>query len=442
VKARRGWRETVEPGIYRTHRVACDSSADQKPGRRCGCPFQVKVPGLTPGSTRMVTVAGSITQARTERRRLMADGRPEPVVVVEPTSLNEFAAHYLRARSAVLSSAAIYSTEESYRLRVAPAFGHLEISEITRERLESWMADLVATASSRRMVTKSVEAIRVILAAAVEWGRIPANPAARLRLPPSDSHTEQAVERVLTLEQLRLLASAGATDRRQEALIRVAGEAGLRRGELIGLRWSDIDFPARRINVRRSVWQERTGPRKGEKSEKSTKGRRRRAVAISGDLARLLADLYAESVVERGRPAEGPVWPGRDGEHMAADTPTQIVERAQDRCGLVENPRPRPKGERPRPLVTLHGLRHTAGSIALAAGVPLIVVSRQLGHSNPQITATVYAHLLSDSQLDDVAAVFEARTSVDAVGGLAATSAVEAAASLPEATLDRGADRE
>lgn len=410
--ARRGWRETVEPGIYRTHRVACESSKDKKVGRRCGCPYQAKVPGHAPGTTRMVKVEGSIVRVRAERRRLMADGRPAPVRVVEPTTLDEFTAHYLRARSAVLSSAAIYSTEESYRLRVAPAFGTMQLSEITRERLEEWVAHLVATASSRRMVTKSVEAIRVILAAAVEWGRIPSNPAVRLRVPVVESHIEQRAERVLTLDQLRFLANEGATDRRQEALIRVAGEGGLRRGELIGLRWSDIDFPAKRINVRRSVWQERNGSKKGQKSEKSTKGRRRRAVAISSDLARLLADLYAESVVERGRPAEGLVWPGKDGQHMAADTPTQIVERAQDRCGLVENPKPRPSGQRARPFVTLHGLRHTAGSIALAAGVPLIVVSRQLGHSNPQITATVYAHLLSDTQLDDVAAVFGASAPV------------------------------
>jgi integrase len=407
MSARRGWRERVEPGVYRVHRLACTSSQDEKSGRRCGCPYSVKVPGHAPGTTRMVKVEGSISEARAERRRLMAEGRPKVVVAVEPSTLDEFAAHYLRARSAVLSSAAIYSTEESYRLRVSPTFGSMLLTEITRERLEAWMADLVATATSRRMVTKSVEAIRVILAAAVEWGRIPSNPAMRLRLPPSETHTEQKAERVLTLEQLRHLAAEGATDRRQETLIRVAGEAGLRRGELIGLRWPDVDLAARRIHVRRSVWQERSGPRKGEKVEKSTKGRRRRAVAVSADLARLLADFYAESVVERGRPAEGLVWPGRDGDHMAADTPTQIIERAQDRCGLVENPKPRPKGERPRPLVTLHGLRHTAGSIALAAGVPLIVVSRQLGHSNPQITATVYAHLLSDSQLDDVAAVFD-----------------------------------
>lgn len=404
---RRGWRETVEPGIYRSHRLACESSRDQKPGRRCGCPLQIKVPGLHVGTTRMLTVKGSITEARAERRRLMAAGRPEPEAVAEPSTLDEFTAHYLRARSAVLSPAAIYSTEESYRLRVSPAFGHMQLADITRERLEAWVANLIASAPSRRMVTKSIEAIRVILGAAVEWGRIPANPAVRLRLPAEDSHEEQAVERVLTLEQLRLLADRGATSRAQATLIRVAGEAGLRRGELIGLRWPDLDLPNRRINVRRSVWQHRNGPRKGEKIEKPTKGRRRRSVAVSESLSRLLADFYAEAVVEHGVSAEGFVWPGRDGGPMAADTPTQTIERAQDRCGLVENPKPRPKGERPRCLVTLHGLRHTAGSIALAAGVPLIVVSRQLGHSNPQITATVYAHLLSDSQLDDVAAVFE-----------------------------------
>lgn len=403
---RRGWRERIEAGIYRSHRLGCESSTDEKPGRRCGCPFQIKVPGLAVGTTRTVTVAGKITDARSERRRLMAAGRPEPEAVVAPTTLDEFTAHYLRARSAVLSPAAIYSTEESYRLRVSPTFGRMQLTDITRERLEAWVADLSATASSRRMVTKSVAAIRVILAAAVEWERIPANPAVRLRLPAADTHEEQAAERVLTLDQLRLLATEGATGRAQETLIRVAGEAGLRRGELIGLRWPDVDLPNRRLHVRRSIWQERNGPRKGERIEKPTKGRKRRSVAVSESLARLLADFYAESVVEHGDSAQGFVWPGRNGQPMAADTPTQIIERAQDRCGLVENPKPRTKGARPRCLVTLHGLRHTAGSIALAAGVPLIVVSRQLGHSNPQITATIYAHLLSDSQLDDVAAVF------------------------------------
>lgn len=102
------------------------------------------------------------------------------------------------------------------------------------------MADLIAAASSRRM-TKSLEAIRVILAAVVDRGHIHTNPAQRLGASRDEPHAEQEAERVPTLEQLRRLATEGATGRRPEALICVAGEGGLRRGEPVGLRWSDID---------------------------------------------------------------------------------------------------------------------------------------------------------------------------------------------------------
>src|SRR5438128_5220357 len=75
---RRGWRETAERGLYRAHRLACPSSRDRKPGRRCGCPWELAVPGSAPGSTRIVTFTGTISQARMERRRLLVEGRPDP----------------------------------------------------------------------------------------------------------------------------------------------------------------------------------------------------------------------------------------------------------------------------------------------------------------------------------------------------------------------------
>lgn len=69
-------------------------------------------------------------------------------------------------------------------------------------------------------------------------------------------------------------------------------------------------------------------------------------------------------------------------------------------------------------IVTFHGLRHTAASIMLGRGVPLLVVSRQLGHANPHITATVYAHLLADEQLDAAAAAFDEPASPTGAGAL------------------------
>jgi integrase len=109
------------------------------------------------------------------------------------------------------------------------------------------------------------------------------------------------------------------------------------------------------------------------------------------------------------------LWHGKDGGPMHDRSFARAVERACIRAGLVENP-DADRDDR-APLVTPHGLRHTCASIMLSQGVSLIVVSRQLGHANPNITAMIYAHLLSDTQLDEAAAVFEAAEEDDAMRG-------------------------
>lgn len=217
-----------------------------------------------------------------------------------------------------------------------------------------------------------------------------------------------ASRRPSSWRQLAALFEEASSNARLETMFRMAGEAGLRRGEILGLRWPDLDLAARRVTVARAVWQEPgikgASPRRIIKAPKSGKTRR---VAISQTLATRLADWYAESVVERGEAAVGYVWPGKGGDLMDSSTPARALLRVLDRCGFVANPKPRKKSELPRGgLVSLHGLRHTAASIMLARGVPLIVVSRQLGHANPNITASVYAHLLGDEQLDLAAQVF------------------------------------
>jgi integrase len=83
---------------------------------------------------------------------------------------------------------------------------------------------------------------------------------------------------------------------------------------------------------------------------------------------------------------------------MDAHTPNQALNRALKRAGLTD-----PDGPA---LTTPHRLRHGTASLGLLGGAPLLVVSRQLGHSNPNITAQVYAHLTDDAQLDLVADVF------------------------------------
>lgn len=125
-------------------------------------------------------------------------------------------------------------------------------------------------------------------------------------------------------------------------------------------------------------------------------------VAISARMAESLADWYALSVIEGGGDASGWVWPGRGGGPMSPSSISHLVGKLGKRAGLVDA-----KG---RHIAHAHGLRHSAGSIALAEGVPLTVVSAQLRHSRPAFTAARYAHMLGDSELDRFAAAHSAET--------------------------------
>jgi integrase len=227
-----------------------------------------------------------------------------------------------------------------------------------------------------------------MLATAVEWNRIPANPAMRIRLPPKEPGA-RAAERVLSPAQLeRLYAHAGSV--RTETMLRAAAEAGLRRGEIIALRWRDVLADQRRLVVSENVWQARSG----ERLVQTPKSGRDRRVAITATLAEQLHALRSEN----GAGPSDYVWPGKAGGPMAKDSPGNLLERVQRRAGLVKDG---------KPLVSFHGLRHTAASVGLAHGVPLIAVSQQLGHARVDITAKVYAHLLDDSQLDAFARAHE-----------------------------------
>jgi integrase len=185
--------------------------------------------------------------------------------------------------------------------------------------------------------------------------------------------------------------------------VRLAAESGLRSGEVRGLRWPDVELAALRLHVRRSVWRDIV---------KVPKGRRTRRVAMTPELGETLSRLYRESVIERGLPAEGYVVPARDGVGpCGADTPLALVQRVQVRAGLVVGARPR---------VTFHGLRHTAASSMLSAGVPAVVVAAQLGHASSAITHAVYEHLLDDTALD--AAVRSVRVAGAVAGSNGASS--------------------
>lgn len=399
--ARRGWREPIEPGIYRGHRTSCESTTDQRAGRRCGCPLRVAL--ATGGaSTRWVTIHTGLPDARRARARATADAGTVRFVPVTDETLHAFATRWFQARSATLRPATLEIHERAYARRIAPVLGDARLDELTRERLEGWLGELLLRDPARRAVEQSIATIRAMLSTAVAWNRLPTNPALRLRMPKPTNTKTAAIERVLTPEEIaHMLTHSGSL--RGETLLRCAVEAGLRRGEIIGLRWNDVLLEQRRLRVRQSVWQ---GPR-GSRIVQTPKTGNARRVAISQALAEQLGAYFREQVVDGGVPADGYVWPGRAGQPLGKGSPGQFLERVLRRARLVTR--------QDEPTVTFHGLRHTAAALAFARGVPLLTISRQLGHASPAITARIYAHLYADSQLDAFADAMSDSTLRDAL---------------------------
>jgi integrase len=166
---------------------------------------------------------------------------------------------------------------------------------------------------------------------------------------------------------------------------------GMRRGEILGLRWSDLDLDAARLSVRHAVVA--VGYEVVESTPKSQKAR-----VIDLD-AETIAQLRAHRQRQDEERAEwGADYQDRDlvvakenGEPIHPHTFSQSFERLIAKAGL-------------RPI-RLHDLRHTHATLALEAGVPVKVISERLGHESPAFTLKQYAHVIPGMQAEAAAQV-------------------------------------
>jgi integrase len=231
--------------------------------------------------------------------------------------------------------------------------------------------------------------VHKVLADAVDADLIARNVAERAK-PPRPNRGSASEIQSWDADQLRLflLQVEGS---RLEAVWRLAAMTGMRRGELLGLRWRGIDLRGARLSVRQALVA--VGYDVIESTPKSHKAR--------------TIDLDAETVQKlcrhrRAQDEERAEW-GADyrdrdlvvakenGDPIHPHTFSQSFER------LVQRARLRP--------IRLHDLRHTHPSLALKAGVPLKVVSERLGHESPAFTLKQHAHVLPAMQAEAARAI-------------------------------------
>lgn len=240
-------------------------------------------------------------------------------------------------------------------------------------------------------------------------GLLASNPAAKAKRP-RGRRAEPG--KVWTTPQLGAFLDH-ARSHRLFAFYHLAAHTGARRGELLHLRWSDVDLDTAEVTFDGS-----TSVVDGERLEDTTKGDKSRVVSIDAATVRVLREHHARQASERL--AAGPDWNGNDhlvftsaySEPQYPDTVTYLMSKLIDSYNnpAVPGVRGRPRRELPKPSEQLpparpHDLRHLHATTLLLAGVPVHVVTARLGHSDPAVTLRVYAHAVRE-QTAGVADIF------------------------------------
>lgn len=360
------------------------------------------------GSRRQVTKGGFATKKECESALTdrMADFGASPTAAVEPSKMA--LERYLRDEWLPVIDAALKpSTATSYRdlveAYVIPHLGDLRLCDVTQGQVAKLYTTL--RTSGRRRARKNgdqslsestVRHVHVVLSAAfghaVEAGLLRHSPIAALprkSRPKQTSHTKPEIQ-VWTAEQAQTFIEATAGDR-LGAMFDLDLNTGLRRGELVALRWDDVDLDRGTLAVRRNRVTVNYAV-----SEGTPKSRTARVVDIDAETVAMLRRHRRRQLEERMAWGEawtetGLVFTRQDGTALHPQTATWHFHRLARAAGV--------------PVLRLHDLRHTHATLGLAAGVPPKVMQERLGHSSIQITMDLYSHVIPGMQADAAAKI-------------------------------------
>jgi integrase len=295
------------------------------------------------------------------------------------------------------------STHESYAHNlcghVLPAIGSMQLQRVTPAMLNALYAELATSreVDARKRAPLSARTIRYVhtivhraLGDAVAWDRLARNPADRAT-PPTPKASAAPTMRTWSAQELRAFLEHVADDRLYAGW-RLLAMTGMRRGELLGLRWRDLDLDAARASIVQTLIEGNGAPRLS--TPKTDHGRR--SVALDPVTVAALRAHRKRQAAERL--AWGPAYQD-DGLVCAREDGSPIWPRTFSRTFG------RRAHDAELPTIRLHDLRHTHATLALQAGVHPKVVSERLGHANIGITLDTYSHAIPAMQEDAAARV-------------------------------------
>ena len=298
-----------------------------------------------------------------------------------------FTSHYEK-RIKVTTAANIQSLINKHLIRENP-FADKPLSKITTEDIDAFYNLKIDEEYSSSYIRKMHQILNQAFNQAVKWKRIKYNPVIDAD-PPAVTKEEM---KIWSYEEINTFLEHCEGERHHLTFL-LAIYTGLRRGEILGLKWSDIDLVNKTIRVQRSLAYI---PKKGYILTSTKTRKSNRIVPIS--------DTVVNELVKYCKQQE--IWKEQLGEQYQEEDLVICTE-----TGSKQDPRNVLRALK-RLITTsnvthirFHDFRHTHASILISKGVDVVKVSKRLGHANAKITLETYAHLVPDED-NDLADVFE-----------------------------------
>lgn len=302
---------------------------------------------------------------------------------------------WLPAKKLRLAATTYAGYERNVQRHVLPALGHIRLRRLTHNQINALYDRLLAPTTDRpALAPKTVYEIHLVirgaLTEALRLGLMPKNVALAARSPLIDA-ARRPEARSWTEDELRQFLRA-ASGHRYFPLLWLTAMTGMRRSEVLGLKWDDIDFKRQRLSLNRGLV---AIGYEVQQSRGKTRNARRPIDLDDTTLSVLEAwrGLQGAEAAATGVELDGWVFTDGDGQPVHPHAVTPAFERIARRAGV--------------PVIRLHELRHTHGTLLIKAGVPVKVVSERLGHAHVSFTIATYQHVLPGMQAD-AARVYEA----------------------------------
>lgn len=278
--------------------------------------------------------------------------------------------------------------------RTYSAIGHIRMDKLQPHHLLEFYKQLSEPGQNKRtgggLAPKTIKHyhtfISSVMERAVKWGLIADNPCHRVDTPKSDKKQIQYLDDQQALQFMNALENEPLE---YQAIFSILLLTGMRRGELLGLEWPDIDLNERVIHIRRTS---QYAPGAGIYTDTTKTEQSKRPLSIPAELADLLRRYRVEQGERRLKVGDrwSPEWAEHprlftqwDGKPMHPNAPYQELQKLLQRSAL--------------PKVSLHSLRHTNATLLIRNGADARTVSGRLGHSQTSTTMNIYAEFLQSA---------------------------------------------